>query len=79
MKHIISVFFKGLLLLVACALVLLFFQYLVFLLPTESMEQHIAASVDLLIEEGTYPVLNEHRPRQLDNFTDALMLNIALL
>ena len=77
MGHIIKVFFKGLLLLVACALVMLFLLFLVYLIPAESMEEHIVASTDLLLEEGAYPVLHEHRPRNLDNYTDGLMLNIA--
>lgn len=48
---------------------------LVYLLPTASMEENVAASVEIFRREGTYPVTDIMGvDTRLDNYTDALML-----
>lgn len=48
-----------------------------FTLPTKSMELHIAQSVELIDQEGTYPTIFPWQTSQLDNFTDSIMLEEA--
>lgn len=47
----------------------------VYLLPVDSMQQHVQDSLEILVEEGENPFLMAgYKGSSLDNYTDALML-----
>jgi hypothetical protein len=48
--------------------------FVVFHIPTEPIKKHVMDSVSVFETEGIYPVLGKGYDKQLDNFTDALML-----
>lgn len=49
----------------------------VYLIPTDSIKNHIRESLPVLHEEGLYPDLYPYVHSQLDNWTDSLILNAA--
>lgn len=48
--------------------------YIVFLLPTEKMDQNVRKAAFTISEEGVYPKLSSSFTSTLDNFTDSIML-----
>ena len=52
-------------------------MWLAYMLPSARIEEHVKTSALVFQKEGTYPVLTEYASSQLDNWTDALMLNEA--
>ena len=63
---------------ILCGIVLGFvLLLLVELLPKDSMIRHVQESVPVLAEEGPYPQSASFRMSELDNFTDALILETA--
>lgn len=65
---------------VACGILGLILLALSFLLPTGSIRGHVEASVDQLYDEGVYhSVTPKLAGAQLDNYTEALYLNQALV
>ena len=51
---------------------------LVFLIPTERIEEHVGESVEIFEKEGVYPTLYRGITSTLDNHTDAWMLLNAM-
>ena len=68
---IISAIILNLLVAIVLGTVLL---YVVFLLPNDRVEKHMAQSAITIQEEGMYPCLSQGFSSTLDNFTDSLML-----
>jgi hypothetical protein len=65
---------------VVCGILGLILLALSFLLPTGAIREHVEASVDQLYDEGVYTsVTPKLAGTQLDNFTEALYLNQALV
>lgn len=48
------------------------------LIPTKKISENVNESIHTLKEEGVYPKIFNFKLFQLDNYTDALMLNIAV-
>ncbi len=46
----------------------------IYTLPTERIEEHVAESAQVFLEEGTYPDVFRWCQSRLDNYTDALIL-----
>lgn len=70
---------KRLCLLILASVMGLFLLLAVYLLPTDSMMQNASLSSAILSEEGYYPVKwGEEIGSELDNFTDALMIQNAI-
>lgn len=61
------------------ALSILFYLQLVlvYLLPTEPMNEHMVESSSIFQREGTYPRMGKRGNSQKDNYTDAIMLLTA--
>ncbi len=57
-----------------CALLGLSMLLAVFALPTDRINEHVAASVDVFEREGTYPILAITEYSKLDNWTDSVIL-----
>lgn len=51
---------------------------LVHTIPSESLTENVEESLVTLEEEGVYPELLNFKLYQLDNYTDALMMNLAV-
>jgi hypothetical protein len=65
---------------VACGIVGMILLMLSFLLPTDAIREHVEASVDQLYDEGVYhSITPKLSGTQLDNYTEALYLNQALV
>ena len=65
---------------VVCGILGLILLALSFLLPTGAIREHVEASVDQLYDEGVYhSITPKLAGTQLDNFTEALYLNQALV
>ena len=78
-QNIINKLIKGIFVLlggiIACYIALV----LVYLLPTDIMEQHVMESRDLIEAEGISPFLLDGYPStRLDNYSDGLILNSAI-
>jgi len=73
-----SVFFKSLCIFLSSIIIGLLLLILVYLLPTSIIRKNAKESINTLLGEGLYPkiILEEHAT-QLDNFTDAIMLQNA--
>jgi len=72
-KFLLSLLVRVLIAILAGALLLT----AVYLLPTAPMEDHLAESAATFEKEGTYPVLFSWCTSQLDNYTDAIILQNA--
>ena len=72
---------KTLLKILAAFLILVFvffvLQFLVHTIPTQKLSENIVKSSEIIQKEGLYPKILNFKLFQLDNFTDAMMLNIA--
>ena len=56
-----------------------FLMVLVYMLPTEPMRENVKRSANEWYDEGAWPVLiNGYSSSVLDNFTDSLMLSVAV-
>ncbi len=65
---------------VACGIIGLILLAVSFLLPTDRIREHVEASVSTLYDEGVYhSITPKLTGTQLDNFTEALYLNQALV
>lgn len=70
---------KGCLMLVIGILLGYLALVLVYMMPTEVMEQHVRESQNMLEEEGISPILIEgYITTRLDNYSDGLFLNSAI-
>jgi len=55
-----------------------FLLILVNFIPSSAIRDNVIESAQILQKEGMYPQYNGYRLSRLDNFTDAIMLNIAV-
>lgn len=54
-------------------------MFLSYSIPTSSIKAHVSNSISLLSKEGLHPTVNlVFKKTKLDNFTDMLMLNMAI-
>ena len=51
----------------------------VYTLPTAKMKENVRKSLEMLEKEGDYPVWGENAITQLDQFTDAAMIKMAIM
>lgn len=51
---------------------------LVYLIPTKAINTNVSKSAEVIIKEGLYKEILNFKLFKLDNYTDALMLNIAV-
>ncbi len=51
----------------------------VYCLPVENIDRHVAESAAVIQQEGTYPKLSSYFTSQLDNFTDSIILMEAAI
>lgn len=80
MKSYISPCLKGGALLAACILIGLLLVLGAYAIPADAVRGNLRSSVDMLIEEGMYPLsIPGYTPSKLDNFTDAIMLGNAIV
>jgi len=74
-----SVIIKMILLVLIMVLVGYIFKAATYILPSAPMKQNMQKCVDIFINEGKYPLLNEgYKSTRLDNYTDAIMILTAL-
>ncbi len=79
MKKFASFIRNNLLILIGAPLIGLLLMFLVHILPTETMRENVAWSMDMIVPEFTDEVLVEgYRATLTGNFTDCLMLHHAI-
>ena len=57
----------------------LILMVVVYTLPTAKMKENVRKSLEMLEKEGDYPVWGENAITQLDQFTDAAMIKMAIM